>query len=55
MAVVINEFEVVPDTEPPPRQAPAPAATTPPAPPAPHELATLLRLQTERLARVWAT
>jgi hypothetical protein len=53
MAVVINEFEVVPAQEPPaPRdEQPSPR---PAPPPSPQDMEVWWREQAERLARVWA-
>jgi hypothetical protein len=57
MAVVINEFEVVPAPQP---EAPARAAAeAPPAPAQPppmrsHEVEAMVRRLMERAARVWA-
>ncbi len=55
MAVVINEFEVMPAEQAKPAAAnpPATGASEPP-PLTPQELADLVRRQLERAARVWA-
>ena len=56
MAVVINEFEVVPAEPPPPRPAGAGAAADggAPQPPDEHELRRIARQQHERQERVRA-
>jgi hypothetical protein len=53
MAVVINEFEVVPTPESPaPREEPLPPRSAPS--PSPQELEVWWRELAERLTRVWA-
>jgi|GEM_PF-3060929 len=53
MPVVINEFEVVAQPE-QASQTPEALAKALPPPPTAHEAEVAFRLQTERLARVWA-
>ena len=53
MAVVINEFEVIPEA--PPAQPNAPAQEMPPPPQlTARDLARLMRHKRERALRVWA-
>lgn len=54
MAVVINEFEVIPDTAPPPRPSAPPESggTSPSEPEKAAELARLLHRDLERQRRV---
>ncbi len=56
MAVVINEFEVIPGEQPPPQQgsASSPGAQESAAPPAEHEIERMVEHQRERYGRVWA-
>ena len=56
MAVVINEFEVVPQTQPPGQtsQAPQAGAPAPETGLTAQELDRFVELQRERLTRVWS-
>jgi hypothetical protein len=56
MAVVINEFEIVPDTESPPGEAPLPAPPTPPKPggPSPEDVRYIIRVREKRAERLFA-
>jgi hypothetical protein len=56
MAVVINEFEVVPQTQPPGQtsQAPQAGAPAPETGLTAQELERFVELQRERLTRVWS-
>lgn len=52
MSVVIGEFEVVPDAQPP--AGAQPAAAPPPAAPDAQQLQALLQLLHEQALRTWA-
>jgi len=56
MAVVINEFEIVPDASSPPGEAAMPAPPTPPKPggPTPEDVRHIMRLRDERAHRLFA-
>ena len=54
MAVVINEFEVVPETEAPPQPEGQSAGPAPLPAPSSEDLVARLRQQAERIERVWA-
>lgn len=54
MAVVINEFEVVPETPPSANPAPAAAQPTPQGLPSAPEVERVIVHLTERAERVWA-
>jgi hypothetical protein len=56
MAVVINEFEIVPDTSSPPGEAALPAPSTPPKPggPTPEDVRHIMRTRDERAQRLFA-
>jgi hypothetical protein len=53
MAVVINDFEVVP-AEPPRQQNTAAQSASNPAPPSPQEVERVVEHQISRAERVWA-
>lgn len=56
MAVVINEFEIVPDTESPAGEAPLPAPPMPPRPagPSPDDVRHIIRVRDKRAERLFA-
>ena len=56
MAVVINEFEIVPEVESPPGEAPLPAPATPPKPggPSPDDVRHIMRVREKRAERLFA-
>ena len=56
MAVVINEFEIVPDTTSPPGEAAAPAPPNPPKPagPSPEDVKHIMRMRENRAQRLFA-
>ena len=53
MSIIINEFEVVPETDPPPTPE-RPVPLTSPAPLRPEEVMRIQERQAARLKRVWA-
>jgi hypothetical protein len=56
MAVVINEFEIVPDTNSPPGEAAAPTPPNPPKPagPSPEDVKHIMRNRESRAQRLFA-
>jgi hypothetical protein len=56
MAVVINDFEIVPEPDSPPGEAPLPAAQTPPRAggPSPEDVRHIIRIRELRAERVFA-
>jgi hypothetical protein len=56
MAVVINEFEIVPETESPPNEAPLPAPPTAPKPagPSPDDVRHIINVREKRAERLFA-
>ena len=56
MAVVINEFEIVPETESPPGEAPLPAPPTAPRPsgPSPDDVRQIIHVRRQRAERLFA-
>ena len=54
MAVVINEFEVVPNESAKQSATPSPAQTDSPATPEPQQIEQLIERERERCARIWA-
>lgn len=56
MAVVINEFEIVPETASTPGEPAAPTSSTPPKPggPTPEDVKQIIRMRDTRAGRLFA-
>ena len=56
MAVVINDFEIVPETSSPPGEAALPTQPNPPKPagPPPEDVRHIMRIRERRAARLFA-